>query len=237
MDGATLKAGAVAGLTRSAHPVSVARAVMEKTDHVMLAGVGAEIFAELNSLESVEPETLFTENRWSALERALRKRNLPIPPKPHVLDHGKSELVHDEGKHGTVGAVARDQGGNLAAATSTGGVTGKRFGRIGDSPIIGAGVYAANAACAVSATGDGEYFIRLGVARDIAALFEYRGLDIQAAADLVIQDKLTTLGGQGGVIAVAPNGHIAWSFNSEGMYRASAAEGREAIISIYSDEP
>jgi beta-aspartyl-peptidase (threonine type) len=236
MDGATLKAGAVAGLTRSSHPISVARAVMEKTDHVMLAGIGAEIFAEINGLESVEPQTLFTEHRWAALERTLKKRNLPIPPRPHAFETAKSELVHDEGKHGTVGAVARDQAGNLAAATATGGVTGKRFGRIGDSPIIGAGAYAANAACAVSATGDGEYFIRLGVARDIAALFEYRGLDIQAASDLVIQDKLTALGGQGGVIAVAPNGHIAWSFNSEGMYRASAAEGRDPVISIYGDE-
>jgi beta-aspartyl-peptidase (threonine type) len=236
MDGATLKAGAVAGLTRSAHPISVARAVMDKTEHVMLSGFGAEIFAEINDLESVEPETLFTENRWDALERTLKKRHLPIPPRPHAFAAAKSELVHDEGKHGTVGAVARDRAGNLAAATSTGGVTGKRFGRVGDSPIIGAGAYAANAACAVSATGDGEYFIRLGVARDIAALFEYRGLDVQAAADLVIKEKLTALGGSGGVICVAPNGQVAWSFNSEGMYRASAAEWREPVVSIYGDE-
>src|SRR5690606_34799866 len=146
-------------------------------------------------------------------------------------------LTHDEGKKGTVGVVARDSAGNVAAGTSTGGTTGKRWGRVGDSPIIGAGTYASNASCAVSATGTGEYFIRLTVARDVCALVEYRGLSLQAAADQVIQKKLTALGGDGGVIAVSPSGDMAWSFNTAGMYRAKIADGQPLVVGLFKDDP
>ena len=144
--------------------------------------------------------------------------------------------MHDEGKKGTVGVVALDMQGNIAAGTSTGGMTGKRWGRVGDSPIIGAGTYASNTSCAVSATGTGEYFIRLTVAREICALVEYKGMSLQAAADEVIQKRLTALGGDGGIVALAPDGQMAWSFNSSGMYRARLAEGQPVVIAIFKDE-
>jgi beta-aspartyl-peptidase (threonine type) len=234
MDGASLRAGAVAGLTRFRNPVSVARAVMERSEHVFLTGPGAEAFAQAAGAEPVDPARLRTAHRWAALERALTKRDLPVPPRPPMTEAGV--LGHNEGKFGTVGAVARDAAGNVAAATSTGGTTAKRYGRVGDSPIIGAGTYASNAAGAISATGDGEYFIRLCVARDIAALVEYRGLGIQAACDAVIREKLSALGGEGGVIAVAPDGQVAWSFNSQGMYRARLVDGADAVVGLYGEE-
>jgi beta-aspartyl-peptidase (threonine type) len=240
MDGATLEAGAVAGMTKVKHPISLARAVMERSPHVMLVGRGAEAFAEAVGEELVDPSYFFTERRWRSLENFLKAESLPIPPRPSgAVDRqpAKAALAHDEGKHGTVGVVALDRAGDVAAGTSTGGTTGKRFGRVGDSPIIGAGTYASNAACAVSATGAGEYFIRLTVARDIAARVELKGMSLQAAADEVIQDKLTALGGDGGVIAVAPDGQLAWSFNTSGMYRARATEGGPLVVGIYKDEP
>ncbi len=240
MDGATLKAGAVAGATRTRHPISLARAVMEKSPHVMLSGPGADAFAAEQGLEQVEPSYFFTERRWKALEGELTRLGLPIPHRPAGAPEAPSaraQLAHDEGKHGTVGVVALDSHGNVAAGTSTGGMTAKRWGRIGDSPIIGAGTYASNAACAVSATGSGEYFIRLTVARQICALVELNGRSLQAAADQVIQTDLTAVGGDGGVIAVAPDGQIAWSFNSPGMYRARIAEGQAAVVGIYKDDP
>ena len=239
MDGATLGAGAVAGISRVRHPISLARAVMEHSPHVLLVGRGAEAFAEAQGAELVEPGYFFTERRWRSLERFLTAEGLPIPPRPAgaaAAVTAKSELVHDEGKHGTVGVVALDQAGDVAAGTSTGGTTGKRFGRVGDSPIIGAGTYADNRACAVSATGAGEYFIRLGVARDIAAIVELTGVSLQAAADQVIQRKLTALGGDGGVICVAPDGQMAWSFNTSGMYRARIADGQPLVVGIFKDE-
>lgn len=239
MDGRTLDAGAVAGVTRTRHPISLARSVMERSAHVMLIGAGADAFAEAQGLERAEPGWFFTRRRWRSLEKGLAAEGLPVPETPE--DTGEPDpaegLAHDEGKHGTVGAVALDMHGNVAAGTSTGGVTAKRWGRVGDSPIIGAGTYASNAACAVSGTGAGEYFIRLTVARDIAALVEFKGMSLQAAADEVVQKKLTALGGDGGVIAVAPDGQIAWSYNTSGMYRAAAAEGRPASVGIYKDEP
>ena len=240
MDGATLKAGAVAGATRTRHPISLARAVMDRSPHVMLSGLGADAFAAEQGLEQVDPSFFFTERRWKALERELARLGLPVPPRPlgaPAAPSARAELAHDEGKHGTVGVVALDTHGNVAAGTSTGGMTAKRWGRIGDSPIIGAGTYASNASCAVSATGSGEYFIRLTVARQICALVELKGLSLQAAADQVIQKDLTALGGDGGVIAVAPDGQIAWSFNSSGMYRARVAEGQAAVVGIYNDDP
>ena len=239
MNGRTLGAGAVAGVTRTRHPISLARAVMEKSPHVMLSGTGADQFSRERGLEQAEPSWFFTERRWKALEQALGAQKLPIPPRPvGVAAPDEAEkLAHDEGKRGTVGVVALDQGGNVAAGTSTGGTTAKRWGRVGDSPIIGAGTYASNASCAVSGTGTGEYFIRLTVAREICALVEHKGMSLQAAADEVVQKKLTALGGDGGVIAVAPDGQIAWSYNTSGMYRAAVADGRPLTVGIYKDEP
>ncbi len=239
MDGATLKAGAVAGVTRTRHPISLARAVMEKSPHVMLMGSGADTFSKEAGMEQAEPSYFFTERRWRSLEKFLAEQKLPVPPRPTgaVVADEAAALAHDEGKYGTVGVVALDQAGHVAAGTSTGGTTGKRWGRVGDSPIIGAGNYASDASCAVSATGTGEYFIRLTVAREICALVEHKGLSLQAAADEVIQTKLTALGGDGGVIAVAPDGQMAWSYNTSGMYRARLAAGEPLTVGIYKDEP
>ncbi|MDP3746279.1 MAG: isoaspartyl peptidase/L-asparaginase [Phenylobacterium sp.] len=239
MDGATLAAGAVAGVTRTRHPISLARAVMERSSHVLLVGAGADAFSKANGVEQADPSYFFTERRWRSLENFAKAHDLPVPPRP-AGDHRPDPvhaLAHDEGKYGTVGVVALDISGNVAAGTSTGGTTGKQWGRVGDSPVIGAGTYASNAACAVSATGTGEYFIRLGVAHEIAALVEHKGLSLQAAADIVIQDKLTALGGDGGIIAVAPDGQVAWSYNTSGMYRASLAANRPLVVGIYKDEP
>ncbi|WP_091743129.1 isoaspartyl peptidase/L-asparaginase family protein [Phenylobacterium immobile] len=240
MDGATMKAGAVARVTTTRHPISAARAVMEKSPHVMLSAEGADAFAKEAGLEQVDPSWFFTERRWRSLERELSRQGLPTPARPAgapTAPDARVSLAHDEGKLGTVGVVALDAQGHVAAATSTGGVTAKRWGRIGDSPIIGAGTYASDASCAVSATGTGEYFIRLTVARDICALVELKGLSLQAAADEVVQKKLVAIGGDGGVIAVAPGGRMAWSFNTSGMYRARIAEGQPLTIGIYKDEP
>ena len=239
MDGATLAAGAVAGVTTTRHPISAARAVIEGSSHVMLGGEGADAFARSQGLEQVDPAYFFTERRWRSLEKGLARLGLPIPPRPAGAAEAptpKSALVHEEGKHGTVGVVARDAGGNVAAGTSTGGSSAKRWGRVGDSPIVGAGTYASNKGCAVSCTGAGEYFIRLGVAHEICALVQHRGLTLQAACDAVVQDALTELGGDGGVIAVAPDGQMAWSFNTTGMYRARVADGEPLRVGVYKDE-
>ena len=238
MDGATLKAGAVAGVTRTRHPISLARAVMEKSRHVMMVGAGADAFSVFAGLEQVDPSWFFTERRWAQLVKALTEQGLPIPPRPAgaPAPHAFTPIPDDR-KFGTVGVVALDTAGNIAAGTSTGGTTAKRWGRVGDSPVIGAGTYASNQSCAVSGTGTGEYFIRLTVAREICALVQYRGMTLQAAADEVIQTRLTALGGDGGIIALAPDGQIAWSYNTSGMYRARAAQGQAPVISIYKDEP
>jgi beta-aspartyl-peptidase (threonine type) len=241
MDGSNLKAGAVAGVTTTKHPISLARAVMEHSPHVFLAGKGADEFARTQKLEQVDNSYFFTERRWKGLEKDLTKLGLPIPPRPAgapSAPSARAQLVHDEGrKHGTVGVVALDSHGNIAAGTSTGGTSAKRWGRVGDSPIIGAGTYASNQSCAVSATGTGEYFIRLTVAREICALVQYKGMKLQAAADQVIQKELGALGGDGGVIAVAPDGQMAWSFNTSGMYRARIADGQPVTVGIYKDDP
>lgn len=238
MDGATLKAGAVAGVTRTRHPISLARAVMEKSKHVMMVGAGADAFSLSAGLEQVEPSWFFTERRWAQLVKALTDMGLPIPPRPAGAPTPQAFTpIPDDRKFGTVGVVALDTAGNVAAGTSTGGTTAKRWGRVGDSPIIGAGTYASNQSCAVSGTGTGEYFIRLTVAREICALVQYKGMTLQAAADEVIQTRLTALGGDGGVIALTPDGQIAWSYNTSGMYRARASQGQAPVISIYKDEP
>lgn len=238
MDGATLAAGAVAGVTRMRNPISAARAVMERSPHVLMAGSGADAFAAAEGLAEVDPGYFFVERRWRALESQLAREGLPIPPRPHGAssDLAHAALAHDEGKRGTVGVVARDTHGHVAAGTSTGGTTGKRWGRVGDSPLIGAGTYASDRSAAVSGTGEGEYFIRLGVAKQICALVELKGLPLQAAVDEVIQHDLTDLGGQGGVIAVSPDGQMAWSFNTSGMYRARVAADRPLEVAIYKDE-
>ena len=217
MDGGTLKAGAVCAVARVRNPIDLARAVMEKSPHIMLAGNGAENFARELGLEIVEDEYFSTEQRWQALERVCAAR---------------TEALSKADRHGTVGAVALDEAGNLAAATSTGGNTNKRPGRVGDSPIIGAGTYANNKTCAVSATGDGEFFMRAVAAHDLSALMEYCGLNLAEAAGVVI-DKVGALGGTGGLIAVDREGNIALPFNTIGMYRGSIdAEGR-SFVGIY----
>jgi len=239
MDGATLAAGAVAAVTRARNPISLARAVMERSPHVLLVGSGADAFAAAEGLELSEPGYFFVERRWRALEKQLARDSLAIPARPPGVsaDQNHAALAHDEGKRGTVGVVACDARGDVAAGTSTGGTTGKRWGRVGDSPLIGAGTYASNTSAAVSGTGEGEYFIRLGVARQICALVELKGLSLQAAVDRVIQADLTALGGEGGVIAVAPDGRMAWSFNTSGMYRARLAHDQALVVGIYKDDP
>ncbi len=235
MDGKTLAAGAVAGLHRVKNPITLARAVMEKSEHVMMAGDGAEKFAAEQKIELVDPKYFWTQERWDSLQRILKEEKEKIKeaqsPKPKAQSQKISDLPYN--KFGTVGAVALDKDGNLSAGTSTGGTTNKKFGRIGDAPIIGAGTYANNATCAVSATGWGEHFIRLSVARDISALMEYRALPVQHAADMVIKQKLQALGGDGGIIAVDRYGNIGISFNSEGMYRAYINSDGKPVVQIY----
>ena len=241
MDGKTLKAGAVAGVTRTKNPISLARAVMDKSPHVMLMGAGADEFAASVGLEQVDPSYFFTEPRWQGLIRQLKKEGRPIPPRPAGAppEPGKpvAELESpDAHKWGTTGIVVRDRAGNIAAGTTTGGTQAKRFGRVGDSPIIGAGTYASDA-CGVSATGTGEYFIRLTVARTICARVQYKGERLQEAVDHVIGKELTALKGDGGVIAMTPDGQIAWAFNTPGMFRARMVEGGAVQMGIYKDEP
>ncbi|MDQ3282263.1 MAG: isoaspartyl peptidase/L-asparaginase, partial [Acidobacteriota bacterium] len=225
MDGRNKAAGAVAGVTIIRNPISAARAVMEKSKHVMMAGRGAELFATKVGLEIVDPSYFWTERRWKSLQNELLKEQ----GKP------QAELEqYAEKKYGTVGAVALDRNGNLAAGTSTGGTTNKQFGRIGDAPIIGAGTYADNESCAVSATGAGEYFIRWTVAYDIAALMKYRGMTAEQAGNEVIMNKLPKEG-EGGVIILDRKGNFAMPFNSEGMYRGYIGADGVAHVLIYRD--
>ncbi len=232
MDGISLAAGAVAGVGTVANPVSLARGVMENSPHVLLAGMGAEAFARHLGTAAVPPGYFFTEGRWRALEKFLAARGLPVPPRPDGLDVTATDLVHDEGARGTVGAVARDAQGHLAAATSTGGITGKRWGRVGDSPIIGAGCYASDASCAVSCTGTGEIFIRLGVAQAIAARVALLGESLEASSVHAVA-ALGTLGGEGGVIAIGPDGEGVCQFNTDGMYRARVSQGSPLEVALY----
>ena len=232
MDGKTLKAGASAGTTNVRNPINLARAIMDNSKHVMLSGKGAETFAKEQGLELVDPSYFYTERRFKALQKAKEDEKVE-------LDHDDKQAFFDpfvkDSKYGTVGCVALDKDGNLAAATSTGGMTNKRWGRIGDAPIIGAGTYANNATCAVSGTGWGEFFIRATVAHDISALMEYKGLSLEEAANEVIQKKLTQLGGDGGIVAVDKNGNMVAEFNTPGMYRAFMNDKGELIIGIYKE--
>ena len=221
MDGDGRRAGAVAAITRSRNPVAAARAVMEHSHHVLLAGPGADAFTLANGVEQVEPDYFHTAHRRSQLEK--------------VREMGDGHFDADV-KFGTVGAVARDTSGHVAAATSTGGLTGKRWGRIGDSPLIGAGTYADDRAGAVSATGSGEFYIREGVAHEICARLRLLEEDVQTAAD-VVQAETRALGGVGGVIVVGADGTPAWSYNTPSMYRGVARSGCPNVIAIYGDEP
>ena len=241
MDGATRNAGTVAGITNIKSPVSAARAVMEASPHVMMIGKGAEQFAKEQGLEVVDPSYYYTDRRFNQLQRIIdtEKQQLDHDGDNQSGDSRKGSLLDQkfpDRKFGTVGAVALDQNGNLAAATSTGGMTNKRYGRVGDVPIIGAGTYASNETCAVSATGHGEYFIRSVVAYDIAALMKYKGSSLQEAADEVVKDKLVEFGGGGGVISVDAEGNIAMPFNTAGMYRGSIDTEGKMYIGIYEDE-
>lgn len=225
MDGYSLRAGAVAGVSRLRNPILAARLVMERSPHVLLVGEGAEKFAFAEGMEPVAPDLFSTPERYEQLLAARAAGQT-------VLDHGGAPLDETK-KMGTVGAVALDKQGNLAAATSTGGMTNKLPGRVGDSPLPGAGCYANNASVAVSCTGTGEVFIRALAAYDIAALMDYGGLSLHEACEAVVMEKLPALGGSGGLIAVDREGNIALPFNSEGMYRAWGYAGDAPSVGIY----
>src|SRR5881394_599049 len=226
MDGKTLAAGAVAALKHVKNPISLARLVMEKSGHVMMDGEGAEAFAKANGIELVDQKYFFTQERWEAL------RKIKAAEKHRASGEGTSFLITDQDRHGTVGAVALDKNGNLAAATSTGGTTNKMPGRIGDTPVIGAGTYANNQTCAVSCTGDGEYFIRAAAAHEVSGLMKYRGLKLQEAAQDAL-DAVKQLGGSGGLIAIDTNAEIALLFNTNGMYRGYVDPNGKFIVEIY----
>jgi L-asparaginase / beta-aspartyl-peptidase len=239
MDGRTLQAGAIAGVTRVKNPISLARLVMERSPHVMMIREGAEVFGREHSVEMVAESYFFTENRWNALRRALEAEGRPMPARPPGVGGGNDDaaaLVDDDAdrKFGTVGAVALDRHGNLAAATSTGGMTNKRFGRVGDVPIIGGGTFA-NQRCAVSATGHGEFFIRNVVAHDICARMEYQQITLEQAARDVVMNRLVEQGGEGGVIAMDAAGNWTMPFNSPGMYRGHIAADGRISIAIFRD--
>ncbi|MCW3467097.1 isoaspartyl peptidase/L-asparaginase family protein [Chitinophaga nivalis] len=231
MNGKTGQAGAVAGVTTIRNPISAARAVMEKSEHVMMVGPGAEQFAKEAGLEIVDPAYFRTEERWQGLQKALREDSLKSKL-DHSYNNGRLGIQNIDNKFGTVGAVALDKAGNLAAATSTGGMTNKKYGRVGDSPIIGAGTYANNKTVAVSCTGWGEFYIRNVVAYDLSALMAYKGLSVAAAGKTVIE-KVGAAGGDGGLIALDSKGNMAMPFNTAGMYRAAITSDGKTEIYIY----
>ncbi|MGD1848677.1 MAG: isoaspartyl peptidase/L-asparaginase family protein [Salibacteraceae bacterium] len=228
MSGEDGQAGAVAGLSRTRHPIKAARLVMEESPHVMLSGDGADAYAEGAGLQTMASDWFVTERQKQSWQNAQKNKGngYQAPANP----------MEGSSKFGTVGAVALDQQGNLAAGTSTGGMLNKQFGRIGDSPVIGAGTYANNKTCAVSCTGHGEFFIRNVVAYDVAALMQYRKLGLQQAADLVVQEKLKTKGGDGGLIAVDGNGNMVFSFNTSGMFRGSVNQEGLAQVFIFKND-
>lgn len=228
MNGFDLSAGAVAGVQNIKNPISLAKAVMQQSEHVLLSGQGAMDFAKKVNAQFEKDEYFFVQMRYEQLLKAKETDSI-------VLDHTSDDKKDNRSKFGTVGAVALDKMGNLAAGTSTGGMTNKRYGRIGDSPVIGAGTYANNATCAISCTGHGEFFLRSVVAYDISCLMEYKGLTLKQACDKVVMDKLVKIGGEGGLIALDKGGNIELPFNSEGMYRAKKQSNSEIFTAIYSD--
>ena len=234
MDGSNLQAGAVAGLSRTRNPVLAAQAVLRHSKHVMFVGAAADALAASHGLEQVAPDWFGTKQRLEQLQRAQQT------DAGALLDHdgqagGQAPIV-EQSKFGTVGAVALDLQGHLAAATSTGGMTNKAVGRVGDSPLIGAGCYANDATVAVSCTGTGEAFMRSCAAFDVSALMAYQGLSVQAAAEQVVLEKLPKLGGHGGLIALAANGEFSLPFNTAGMYRGHVTLGNAPVVAIYRDE-
>ena len=228
MNGKDLMAGAVAGVKNVKNPITLAKSVMQHSNHVFMAGQGAEVFAKQLNIEMAPNEYFFEQMRYDQLIQA--KSNDRID-----LDHVDNKFENGEKKFGTVGAVALDVFGNISAGTSTGGMTNKKHGRVGDTPIIGAGTYANNQTCAVSCTGHGEFFIRSVVAYDISCLIEYKGFSLKEACNLVVKDKLVKIGGEGGLIALDARGNIELCFNSEGMYRASKKSNEEVYLGIYKD--
>jgi beta-aspartyl-peptidase (threonine type) len=226
MNGKDLTTGAVAGVSNIKNPISLSRAVMEQSEHVLLAGLGAMEFAEKINAEFEGDDYFFVQMRYDQLVQARESDTM-------VLDHTVNKFENGEKKFGTVGAVAIDSKGNLAAGTSTGGMTNKKYGRVGDSPMVGAGTYANNNTCAISCTGHGELFIRSVVAYDISCLIEYKGLSLKEACDIVVMDKLVKIGGEGGLIAIDSKGNIELPFNSEGMYRAKKSSNTDTFIGIY----
>ena len=231
MDGRTLNAGAVSGVTTVKNPITLAVAIMDKSEHVMLSGKGAEQFAKEQNITLEDPSYFYTERRYQSLIKVKEQENKVREASKKVV-YAQDPFIKTS-KFGTVGCAALDKHGNLAAGTSTGGMTNKRYNRIGDAPIIGAGTYANNATCAVSSTGWGEYFIRAMVAHDISALMEYKGLSLQEAAREVIQKKLPDLGGTGGIVAIDNNGEVALEFNTSGMYRAHMNSKGDLKVNIY----
>tara|TARA_B100000795_G_scaffold264016_1_gene243935 strand:- start:12295 stop:13353 length:1059 start_codon:yes stop_codon:yes gene_type:complete len=233
MDGKTLNAGAVAGVTNVKSPIELAIKIMTDSDHVMLSGKGASVFAKDKGLEIVDPSYFYTENRFKSLQR------IKASAKTELNRDDKKAAFYDadikNSKFGTVGCVALDKNGNISAGTSTGGMTNKRWGRIGDAPIIGSGTYANNKTCGVSSTGWGEYFIRGQVAYDISAQMEYQQKTLKEATSDVIQNKLTKLGGTGGVVALDKNGNMSFEFNTAGMYRASMNDKGDLVVKIYKE--
>ncbi len=220
MDGATRNAGAVGGVTVVKNPIKAARAVMEKSAHVLLTGEGANQFAREQNIEIVDPSYFHTDRRWESLQKAKAREE----------QTGELFSIDSPFKYGTVGCAALDKSGNLAAGTSTGGMTNKRYNRIGDSPIVGAGIYANNNTCAISSTGHGEFFIRFAVAYDISAMMEYKEMPFQEAADFVINQKLKAEGGSGGIIGVDKYGNVAMPFNTSGMYRGYVKPGEREVL-------
>lgn len=228
MDGKTMMAGAVAGVTVIKNPISAARAVMERSEHVMMIGPGAEQFAKQAGIEIVDPSYFYTKERWDGLQKAIKGDTVPTRnPKKAKLG-----TINNDHKFGTVGCVALDHNGNLAAGTSTGGMTNKKYGRVGDAPIIGAGTYANDQTVAISCTGWGEYYIRNVVAHDISALMEYKGLTVAEATKAVL-DKVAKMGGNGGLIALDKNGNMSMPFNTTGMYRGSVTADGKIEVLIY----
>lgn len=232
MDGSNLMAGSVAGVTTIKNPITAAYAVMTKSEHVMLIGKGAETFAKEQGLEIVDPSYFFDSIRYRQLQKVKERES---QKQASWLDNFEDPYTKDT-KFGTVGAVALDQFGNIAAGTSTGGMTNKKWGRVGDAPIIGAGTYANNKTCGISSTGYGEYFIRLAVAHNISAMMEYGGATMQAAADSVVMQQLTRLGGDGGIIGLDRQGNISMTFNSAGMYRGFITKKGEGQTFIYKED-
>jgi len=226
MNGKDLMAGAIAGVTGVKNPIALARAVMEQSEHVLLTGKGAMEFAKKVNAQFENEDYFFVQLRYDQLQQAKQSNSM-------VLDHTEDKFENGEKKFGTVGCVALDIKGNLAAGTSTGGMTNKKYGRVGDSSIIGAGTYANNNTCAISCTGHGELFIRSVVAYDISCLMEYKNLSLKEACDVVVMDKLVKIGGEGGLIALDTKGNIVLPFNSDGMYRASKKQNEEIFIGIY----